>query len=194
MRVIELRRLFSFAQIPADKRTEGRNGEVDSHVCDVIGRLAACGLLDDHGFDPWEMVRIGRFWGGYIAARSPGRPKVGGYERHDKSTPSTAATPEDIFFEKIDDPLWIEGKENCRPTFERQVLWELLVIPELGEEQPAWAQVMIDDELFKRGRFYEGMMVGHVTSSDRDFLNATIRGLCLLVDGALPSRRQKLAA
>jgi hypothetical protein len=187
-RVQELRNLFSFAQVPVDKRIEGRNGEVDSYVSDTIGRLAACGLFDGHGLDPWEMVRIGRFWGGYIASKAPGRPKVGAYERRDKGEPTTASAPDDLFFEKIDDPLWITGKEGCRPTYERTVLWELLVIPELGERQPIWAQLMIDDDLFRRGRFYSGMCVGQVSAHDRDTLHAAIRGLCLLVDGALPQR------
>jgi hypothetical protein len=43
MRVMELRRLFSFVQPPADKRLDGRNGEIDSEVCDAIGQLCALG-------------------------------------------------------------------------------------------------------------------------------------------------------
>jgi hypothetical protein len=86
MRVMELRRLFSFVQPPADKRLDGRNGEIDSEVCDAIGQLCALGLLDGHGHDPIELRDKGRFWGCHYAKLMKGvGAKTGSYERADRS-------------------------------------------------------------------------------------------------------------
>jgi hypothetical protein len=46
-RIAALRKLFSFVQPPADKRQDGRNGEIDSEVCDAVGQLAALGFLHE---------------------------------------------------------------------------------------------------------------------------------------------------
>ena len=54
--------------------------------------------------------------------------------------------------------------------------------------------MFIDDELFKRGRFTSCMTVGGVTESDRNLLNAAIRGLCALIEGSLPGRYERRAA
>ena len=79
--------------------------------------------------------------------------------------------------------------------FERSALLSLVVDPLIGHREIVpWAKMFIDDELFKRGRFTSCMTVGGVTESDRNLLNATIRGLCALIEGSLPGRYERRAA
>ena len=69
-------------------------------------------------------------------------------------------------FDRMDDAL---GN-----GFERSALLSLVVDPLIGHRETVpWAQMFIDDELFKRGRFHSYMTVGGVTESDRNLLNAT---------------------
>ena len=187
--IIARRKLFSFVQPPCDKRQDGRNGEIDSEVCDAIGQLCALGLLDNHGHDPIEMRDKGRFWGcGYAKRMKMLGPRTGAYEPRSRSTnASTALTAEDLLFDKMDEAL---GN-----GFERSALLSLVVDPLIGHrENVPWAQMFIDDELFKRGRFTACMVAGGVTENDRMLLNATIRGLCALVEGSLPGRYERRAA
>lgn len=186
--ILERRRLFSFVQAPPEARQDGRNGEIDSEVCDAIGQLCALGLLDGHGHDPIEMRDKGRFWGGHYAKLMKGvGVKTGAYERRDRSQPTGALTGEDILFDRMDEAL---GN-----GFERSALLSLIVDPLIGHHETVpWAQVFIWDELFKRGRFTSCMVVGAVTENDRALLAATIRGLTALVDGSLPGRYERRAA
>lgn len=186
--IVERRKLFSFVQPPAGKRQDGRNGEIDSEVCDAIGQLCALGCLDNHGYDPIELRDKGRFWGCHYAKlmKAVG-VKSGAYERRDRSQPSGALTGTDLLFDKMDEAL---GN-----GFERSALLSLVVDPLIGHrENVPWAQMLIDDELFKRGRFRAFMTVGGVTENDRMLLAATIRGLCALCEGALPGRYERRAA
>ena len=186
--ILARRKLFSFVQPPSDKRQDGRNGEIDSEVCDAIGQLCALGYLDGHGHDPIELRDKGRFWGGHYAKlMKVVGVKTGGYERRDRSQPTGALTGEDLLFDRMNEAL---GN-----GFERSALLSLVVDPLIGHrENVPWAQMFIDDELFRRGRFHSYMTVGGVTESDRNLLNATIRGLCALVEGALPGRYERRAA
>ena len=186
--ILARRKLFSFVQPPSDKRQDGRNGEIDSEVCDAIGQLCALGYLDNHGYDPIELRDKGRFWGGHYAKlMKVVGVKTGGYERRDRSQPTGALTGEDLLFDRMNEAL---GN-----GFERSALLSLVVDPLIGHrENVPWAQMFIDDELFRRGRFHSYMTVGGVTESDRNLLNATIRGLCALCEGALPGRYERRAA
>lgn len=183
--IIARRKLFSFVQPPANKRQDGRNGEIDSEVCDAIGQLCALGLLDGHGYDPVELRDKGRFWGcHYAKLMKPVGVKTGSYERRDKSHASGALTGEDLLFDRMDEALG--------SGFERSALLSLVVDPLIGHREIVpWAQMFIDDELFKRGRFTSCMTVGGVTDSDRGLLNACIRGLCLMTEGSLPGRYER---
>lgn len=193
--ILERRKLFSFVQPPSKDRLEGRNGEIDSEVCDAIGQMCALGLFDNNGHDPIEMRDKGRFWGGHYAQlmRLIGEGAVNLKLRVDESNilrhvgdgPMTGA---DLMFDRMDESL---------PSYERDVLLTLIVDPLIGTkpcgEFAFWAQDLIDEELFKRGRFRTGMRVGAVTEQHRGLLAATIRGLCVLVDGSLPARWQNAA-
>lgn len=179
--VMERRRLFAgIAQPPADKRLDGRNGEIDSEVCDAIGQMCALGLLDGHGHDPVEMRDKGRFWGCHYARLMKGLgAKTGSYERADKSQATGAMTPDDLLFDRMDRYL---------PSYERQVLLSLLVDPLIGhDESVPWAQSLIDETLLARKRIPNAMRFPG--EHDRELLRAAIRGLVVLVDGSLPVRR-----
>jgi hypothetical protein len=184
--ILARRKLFSFVQPPSDKRQDGRNGEIDSEVCDAIGQLCALGLLDGHGYDPVELRDKGRFWGcGYAKRMKMLGPRTGAYEPRSRSTnASTALTGEDLLFDRMNEAL---GN-----GFERSALLSLVVDPLIGHRETVpWAQMFIDDELFKRGRFHAYMVAGGVNENDRMLLAATIRGLCALVEGALPGRYER---
>lgn len=179
IRVQELRRLFSFVQPPADKRLDGRNGEIDSEVCDAIGQMCALGLLDGHGHDPVEMRDKGRFWGGHYAKLMKGLGvKTGSYVRTDRGKPTGALSAADLLFDRMDEAL---------PGYERAVLLTLLVEPLIGyRETVPWAQSLIDEALLAKGRIPRAMMFP--SEHERGLLRAAIRGLAVLVDGALPRR------
>lgn len=194
MRILARRKLFSFVQPPANKRQDGRNGEIDSEVCDAIGQLCALGYLDGHGYDPVELRDKGRFWGwayteimkrldaGTAAWEMPVDFSI--MERFVGDGPMTGWR---IYFEKMDEALG--------SGFERSALMSLVVDPLIGHRETVpWAQVLIDDELFKRGRFHSCMVIGGVTENDRHLLRATVRGLCALVEGSLPGRYERARA
>lgn len=185
-RVLELRRMFSFVQPPPADRLVGRNGEIDSEICDAIGQMCALGLLDNHGHDPVEMRDKGRFWGGHYAhLMKPLGVKVGSYERAAKGHPSGSLTASDMLFDRMDNAL---GQ-----SFERMALLTLVVDPLIGYgETVPWAQGLIHEALLERGRVPRMMMFP--TLLDRERLNAVIRGLCCLVDGSLPQRHERRAA
>lgn len=178
-RILELRKQFSFVQPPAKDRLDGRNGEIDSEICDDIGKMCALGLFDGHGHDPIEMRDKGRFWGCHYAKlmKSQG-VKMGAYERADKGRPSGALTAADLLFDRMDENL---------PTFERNVLLSLVVDPLIGHEETVpWAHGLICEALLERKRIPVAMQFP--TEQDRALLAATIRALAILVDGALPQR------
>jgi hypothetical protein len=189
-RIMALRKLFSFVNPPVDKRLDGRNGEIDSEICDAVGQMAALGLFDGHGHDPVEMVRSGRFWGCHYAALLcyGGRgAKVSGYERGDKSENIACQTKADIIFDRMNDGLG---------DYEREVLITLLVDPLIGTTpegaNATWADALIAEGLRERGRLVSCAMFPSL--HDRELLNAAIRGLCALVDGQLPARFERRAA
>lgn len=186
--ILERRALFSFVR---SAKQDGRQGEIDSEVCDAIGQLCALGQFDGHGHDPIEMRDKGRFWGGHYAQlMKPCGMRTGKLEPRSRSTGGhSGMTGADLLFDRMDESL---------PEFERNVLLSLIVDPLIGinpaGEFPFWAQALIDDELFKRKLFRRGMLVGHVTAAHRDYLKAAIRGLCVLIDGSLPARWEQKAA
>jgi hypothetical protein len=180
--ILARRKLFAGIVLPPqEKRIEGRNGEIDSEICDAIGQLCALGLFDGHGHDPVEMRDKGRFWGCHYAKLMKGvGVKTGSYERADRSKASGALTAADLLFDRIDENL---------PSYERMVLLSLVVDPLIGHrENVPWAQSLIDEALLKRGRMVPHRVVRFPDESDRAYLAAAIRGLCVLIDGALPAR------
>jgi hypothetical protein len=147
------------------------------------------GFFTNHGHDPAEMVRSGRFWGCHYAALltyGGNGAQVAGYERGDKGTHFPRQTQADITFDRMNDGFG---------EYEREVLITLLVDPLIGTTpdgmNATWADALIAEGLRERGRFVACAMFP--TPNDRALLNAAIRGLCALVDGALPARFQRAA-
>lgn len=180
--ILERRRLFSFVQLPATDRLEGRNGEIDSEVCDGIGQLHACGLLDGHGFDGKDLRDAGRFFGEHYWNRyRETAPKTAKYERQDKSMDSyLGETAADRRFDRMDELL---------KGYERQVLSSLVVDRAWGDEIIPWAQGLIDEALLNRGRAPRFRPVVFPTLEDRAKLAACLRGLCAIFDGGMEMRR-----
>lgn len=180
--ILERRRLFSFVQLPADDRLEGRNGEIDSEVCDGIGQLHALGLLDGHGFDGKDLRDAGRFFGEHYWNRyRETAPKSARYERQDKSMSAwLGETAADRRFDRMDELL---------KGYERQVLMSLVVDKAWGDEIVQWAQGLIDEALLQRERVPRFRPVVFPTLEDRHILAACVRGLCAIFDGGMEMRR-----
>lgn len=181
-RVLERRNLFAFVR--PTKGPDGRHGSIDQDICDGIGQMHALGLLDGHGHDPQDMRDRGREWGNHYARLLKGLGmKTANYERMAKGVQAIEMTPADYRFDRMDNEL---GR------FERQVLMSLIVDPMIGDhfgqEVVPWAQSLIDQALMERGLF-PTEVIRFPDMEDREYLSACIRGLCQLVDGALPQRR-----
>jgi hypothetical protein len=174
--ILDRRRLFGGIA------TAPKGGEIDSEVCDAIGQLCALGLLDGHGHDPVELRDKGRFWGGHYAKLMKGSAvKVSSYERKDRTSGhANALTGADLMFDRMDENL---------PSYERVILLSLLVDPLIGHgDTVPWAQSLIDEALLQRKRLPNDRVTRFPDMDDRYKLEACIRGLCVLVDGALPAR------
>jgi hypothetical protein len=120
--------------------------------------------------------------------------KAAGYERTD-GTPT-----KDLFYADALSPLErarFERLDFGIDSFDRSVLLSLLVDPEIatrpmGKEHSAWVESVIGEALISRGRVVK--MLRFPDANDRAMLAAAIRGLCAVVDGALPSRWERNAA
>ena len=173
--ILARRELFSFVATP-------KGGNIDQDICDGIGQLHVLGMLSGFGLDPLAMRDAGRefaelWWSRYSATA----PKVGKYERADKSSsPFDGETAADRRFARMD--LALEG-------YERDVVMSL--VGDLGDEIVPWAAGLIAEALLKRGRVVR--FAQFPTCDDRARLAALGRGLIALVDGALPNRREMAA-
>lgn len=181
-RVQERRMLYAW--LHPTKGPDGRGGSIDQDICDGIGQLHALGLLDGHGHDPQDMRDEGRFWGGHYAKLLKAHGfKTQTYERKDRGQHNASISGADMLFDKMDESL---------PSYERNVLLSLLVDPVIGSgpfghDITPWAQSLIDEALLTKGKQISPLMI-FPTLNDRELLKAAIRGLCCLVDGALPAR------
>lgn len=163
---------------------------------DTLGQFFLVGLLDDHGFEPSDLLAKGRFWGAYIAKRYKGLgAKTASYERRDRSEPSTATTKEDLFFERIDEGLWRDIGGMKVTTHERDVLWDLIVHPLIGHRNAApWSHGLICEKLIELKRLPLPGPIMFPTTHEYGLRDAAIRGLCLLCEAAVPGRYQRAAA
>lgn len=179
--IVERRRLFSFVQLPKESRLDGRNGEIDSEVCDGLGQLHALGLLDGHGFDGKDLRDAGWFYGDHFWSRyRETAPKSAQYERQDKSMSAyLGETAADRRFDRMDEVL---------RGYERSVLMSLVVDRTWADEIIPWAQALIDEGLLERKRFRRGV-IRFPDTNDRAMLAACIRGLCSIYDGGMEMRR-----
>lgn len=194
-----LERRIVFAWLVPTKGPDGRGGSIDQDICDGIGQLHALGLFDGHGIDAQDMRDKGREWRNLLAKwmRRSGA-KVSSYERMDGGGGS------DLFYANA-----LSDRERDRydrmnrnlPSFERSVLLSLLVDPVVGsypdgKENAPWVESFICEGLLKKGKHPPSWMQPFrlPDSYDRDKFEAMIRGLAILVDGALPARFERKAA
>lgn len=189
--VMARRKLFSFVQPPVDERQDGRNGEIDSEICDGLGQLCAVGLLDGHGFDAYELRDLGRAWGNHLAMLLTrlGGAKVSTYERLSPSRDVPVETKADRTFDRMDAAL---GR-----GYERAVLHDLIVEPLIStsiacQEIAPWAKCLIDERLLQMGRYPRGVM-RFPTMDDWGRLETAIRGLCWLACGTSAARYERAA-
>jgi hypothetical protein len=182
-----LQRREAFAFVTPTKGPEGRVGTIDQDICDGIGQLHALGLLDGHGHDAQDLRDHGRQWrDGYVTIMRSSAVKIGKWERADRSEAIAHYTHQDAKFDTMDEAL---------TGFERRALMDLLVDPiigswPMGEENAPWVRAVIAEGLLKRGR--HPRMCMFPTMSDKELLNACIRGLCILIDACIPSRREQM--
>lgn len=179
--ILERRRLFAFVQLPKDARLDGRNGEIDSEVCDGIGQLHALGLLDGHGIDGRDLRDAGRFFRDHYWSRyRETGPRTAKLERTDRSVSEfLGETAADRRFDRMD---------NVLTGYERLCVIELTVDHNWGDEIVGWAQSLIDEALRERGTPRKGGRQ-FATMCQRARLKACIRGLCLIFDGGMEMRR-----
>lgn len=184
MHILELRRLFSF--VTPTKGPDGRVGEIDQDVCDGIGQLHALGLLNGHGHDAQDLRDKGREWrNGYVTLLRQSSYKIGGYELMDKGKAQSQYTHKDARWDEMDAAL---------TGFERTALQSLLIDPVVGswpdgEAEAPWVRALVGEALLKHKRIVR--MTRFPDANDREMLAASVRGLCMLVDAALPSRREQ---
>ena len=182
--VVQRRRLIwapIIASIPPEYCVN-EQGEIRvlDNTGDAIGQLWALGFFNDHGFDPKALRNTGRgfaaarwaYWGGKLSA-TYNEPR----SRTSSSKEVPPARKADLYFERID--AYVE-----RNTLARKCLLELLVDHD-GDDIAPWASRLIGNELMERGRI---KFANPLQPDDRTMLNAAIRGLCALVDGAMPMR------
>jgi hypothetical protein len=189
--ILKRRELFSF--VTPTKGPDGRVGEIDQDICDPIGQLHAVGLLDGHGIDAQTLRDDGRFWGQYCAVLHKSRAaRISPYERRARSQPNLEMTKDDYRFDRMDESLW-SAHSSCgfvtyRRKYERDVLFDLIVTPLVGEGEGCWwAEALICKKLWERGKVPP--LNRFATQPDKDRLAVAIRGLCLLVDAGLPARK-----
>jgi hypothetical protein len=190
-RVQQRRELYAWL-VPT-KGPEGRGGSIDQDVCDGIGQLHALGLLDGHGFEAQDLRDKGREWRDHYCKLLRGHGfKTGSYERMDKSRGEQTYTARDERFDRVDEEL---------RGLERSALLSLLVDPVVGSrpdgrDDVPWVNSHIAYALLEKKKLVPAYMqpVRFPDANDHELLKAAVRGLCLLVDGALPARFERRAA
>jgi hypothetical protein len=150
---------------------------------DGIGQLWALDFLDGHHLDPDVLRDTARRYAQlYWNRNGATAPKIGQAERLGFSKPSLADNGGDLLFEK-----WIENL----PTYERSVLEHVVVDYWFSDGSAPFVNRLVSTELLRRRRIPD--LIEMETAHDRDMLNALLRALFVLVDGALPQRFERAA-
>jgi hypothetical protein len=174
-RVQALRNLFDAQCI--------RNGKAADQAFDGIGQLWALDFLDGHHLDPDVLRDTARRYAHlYWNRNGATAPKISRGERLGFSQPSLVDTGADIVFER-----WIDDL----PYYERSVLELVVVDYWFSDGSAPFVNRLVSTELLKRGRIPQ--LIEMEAADDRNMLNALLRALFVLVDGALPARFQKAA-
>lgn len=160
-----------------------RGGKAADQAHDGIGQLWALDFLDGHHLDPDVLRDTARRYAHlYWNRNSLTSPKIGQAERLGFSKPSLVDTGGDLLFEKWTDYL---------PTYERSILELVTVDYWFSDGSAPFVNRLVSTELLKRGRVPQ--LIEMETAHDRDMLNALLRAIFALVDGALPARFARAA-
>lgn len=154
-----------------------RGGKAADEAHDGIGRLWALDYLDGHHLDPALLRDTGRKYAALYWRRNADKaPKTGQPERVGFSHPSLQDTGADLLFER-----WLDDL----PAYERSVLESVVVKHWHTDGAEPFVDRLVGKGLMERGRvrFAEALKPG-----DHDLLATLLRGLFVLVDGALPKR------
>jgi hypothetical protein len=174
-RVQERRNLFDALCI--------RGGKAADQAFDGIGQLWALDFLDGHHLDPDVLRDTARKYAFLYWNRNADKaPKTGSPERIGFSRPSLEDTGGSLLFERWADTL---------PHYERQVLEHVTVDYWFSDGCAGFVNRLVSTELLRRKRIPQ--LLEMETMRDREMLNALLRALFVLVDGALPSRFQRAA-
>lgn len=173
-----------------------KGGKAADQVHDGIGQLWALDFLDGHGFDDTALRDAGRafaelFWERYGMTA----PKTAKYERASRTTNAyDGPSMRDRIFDRMDDALMPGYMERAAVVTCTVDMW-------FSDAIVDWAQPLIVAELLKRGRIakrmeYDGLDAAIMLPlpEHRQWLDALIRGLCLLVDAGLPARFEQRRA
>lgn len=160
-----------------------KDGKAADQAHDGIGQLWALDFLDGHHLDPDVLRDTARRYAQlYWNRNAVTAPKIGKAERLGFSLPSLVDTGSDLVFEK-----WLENL----PTYERSVLEHVVVDYWFSDGSSPFVNRLVSTELLKRGRVPQ--LIEMEAVGDREMLNALLRGLFVLVDGALPARFARAA-
>lgn len=163
-----------------------RQGKAADQVFDGIGQLWAMDFLDNDAFDPELLRDTARQYGECYWRRNADKaPKTAKLERGDRSRQNYEDTRKDLLFERWCDDL---------PAWERSVLEHTVVDYWFSDGNAGFVSRLVSTELLKRGRMPDWKMVELSTAADHDLLQALMRALFILVDGALPARFERRAA
>jgi hypothetical protein len=161
-----------------------KGGKAADQVFDGIGQLWALDFLDGHHLDPELMRDTARKFGElYWRRNNATAPKSGKLERGDRARTSLIDSAADRCMER-----WIDDL----PDYERQVLEHVVVDPWFSDGVAGFVNRLVSTELLKRGRVPQFLEME--APDDRDKLDALLRALFVLVDGALPARFERRAA
>ena len=160
-----------------------KGGTAADQCFDGIGQLWALDFLDGHHLDPAVLRDTARKYAElYWSRNGATAPKIGQAERVGYSRPSLNDTGRDLLFER-----WVDDL----PTYERQVLEHVTTDYWFSDGTAGFVNRLVSTELLARGRVPR--FVEMATAHDRDLLEALLRALFVLVDGALPARFERAA-
>jgi hypothetical protein len=161
-----------------------RGGKAADQVFDGIGQLWALDFLDGHHLDPDVLRDTARRYAElYWTRNGATAPKTGKAERVGFSLPSLEDNGGDLLFER-----WLD----YLPDYERRVLEHVMIDCWFTDREAPFVTRLVSTELLSRGKLPEFVELS--TAHDRDLLDALMRALFVLVDGALPARFERRAA
>jgi hypothetical protein len=163
-----------------------KGGKAADQVFDGIGQLWALDFLDGHHLDPELMRDTARKYAAIYWRRNNATAlKCGQIERSDRAKVVHEDSRSDLMFERWSDDLGMM-------PYERGILEHVCVDYWFSDGCAGFVNRLVSTELLRRKRIPD--LVEMETAHDRDLLNALLRALFVLVDGALPARFERRAA